>query len=97
MNGLYKCTPAPEYLLKINSHSPELSAQRKDQYHGTTVKKLWLSQGTRPDIQLATEFHYTRAYRRVLGKAKTFTWFPLKNKIYEIDDSENVVIYVDGA
>jgi len=54
LKGVYKCTPAPENLFKINSHSPELSAQRKEQYHRTTAKILWLSQRTRSDIQLAT-------------------------------------------
>jgi len=60
LKGPYKCTPAPEDLFKISLSSPELSAQRKDQYHMTTAKILWLSQRTRPDTQLATGFHCIR-------------------------------------
>ena len=54
LKGDYKCTPAPENLFEIKTHLPELTAQRKEQYHRTTAKILWLSQRTRPDIQLAT-------------------------------------------
>ena len=50
LKGDYKCTSAPENLFKINSHSSEVSAHRKEQYHKTTAKILWLSQRTRPDI-----------------------------------------------
>jgi len=100
----YKCTPAPENLFKISLNSPELSAQRKGQYHRITAKILWLSQRTRPDTQLATGFHCTRVkkptkenwkkLRQLLGYIWKTRFLPL---IIGMDDSGNVVIYVDGA
>jgi len=104
LKGPYKCTPAPEDLFKISLNSPELSAQRKDQYHRTTAKILWLSWRTRPDTQLATRFHCARVkkpteedwekLRHLLGYIWKTIFLPL---IIGMDDSGNVVIYVDGA
>jgi len=88
LKGPYKCTPAPEDLFKISLNSPELSAQRKDQYHRITAKILWLSQRTRPDTQLATGFHCTRVKKPTkedLKKIETITWLHLENKIPTID------------
>jgi len=104
LKGPYKCTPALEDLFKFSLNSPELSAQRKDQYHRTTAKILWLSQRTRPDTQLATGFHCTRVkkpteedwekLRQLLGYIWKTRFLPL---IIGMDDSGNVVVYVDGA
>ena len=54
LKGAHRNTPAPESLFKIDLDSPVLDDERKEQCHHVTAKSLWLSQRSRPDIQLAT-------------------------------------------
>ena len=49
----YRCTPAPVDLFKRNEDSPLLNDASKETYHGITAQVLWLSQRSRPDLQLA--------------------------------------------
>ena len=58
--GRYRKSPGPEDLFKVNIESLELDPMKKEEYHKVTAKTLWLSQRSRPDIQLATGYHCTR-------------------------------------
>ena len=53
----YRCTPAPADLFKRNENSPLLNDASRETYHGITAQALWLSQRSRPDIQLAMGYY----------------------------------------
>ena len=61
MKNGYRDAPAPEHLFKVDSGSDLLDEKRKEGCHQVAAKCLWLSQRSRPDMQLATGFHCTRA------------------------------------
>jgi len=58
-NG-YKNNAAPLNLFKDAEDSAELDEKKQEEYHTITAKTLWLSQRSRPDIQVATGYHCTR-------------------------------------
>ena len=99
----YRNTPAPEYLFKISEESEALDPKRKDDYHTTVAKVLWISQRSRPDIQLATGFHCTRVkdpkehdwnkLGYLMGYIKKTRFLPLIISMNE----EGTLIYIDGA
>ena len=60
LKGLYRDTPAPLDLFKINNDAPIVSLEHKEVYHVYSAKSLWLGQRDRLDMQLATGFHCTR-------------------------------------
>ena len=53
-------TAAPEYLFKTTDNSCPLNDRRKEEFHTITAKTLWVSQRTRPDVQLSVGFCCTR-------------------------------------
>ena len=55
----YRNTPAPLDLFKVNEDSPLLDNASKETYHGITAQALWLSQLSRPDMQLLLGYHCT--------------------------------------
>lgn len=55
----YKKTPAADYLFKTTDGGPLLPPGKKDKFHELTAKTLWLSQQSRPDLQLPTGFMCT--------------------------------------
>lgn len=99
-----KNTPAPKHLFKVNDEECLLDDARKDDYHTYTAKLLWISQKSRPDIQLATGFHCTRVKAptehnwKKLEHLMHYVWatrfLPL---IIGIDENGDVLIYIDGA
>ena len=105
-NGLatkYRHTPAPDYLFKINNESSLLDRKRSEQYHNMVAKILWLSQRSRPDIQLATGFHCTRVKEptehdwlklgQLMGYLSYTRYLPLVISI----TSDGATIFIDGA
>ena len=57
--GGYRNKPAGEYFFDISDNTCLIDDARKQDYHTITAKTLWVSQQSRPDIQLATGFHCT--------------------------------------
>ena len=56
----YKKTPAADYLFKTNDGGELLNQSHKNTFHQLTAQTLWLSQRSRPDVQLPTGFMCTR-------------------------------------
>ena len=60
LKGAYRNTPATDFLFKVDNSAEPLSKTKKEEYHKTTAKFIWISQCSRPDSQLSTELHSTR-------------------------------------
>ena len=58
--GNYRSALAPDSLFKVNKDAPLLNCARKDRFKTTTAKMLWISQWSRPNVQLSTAHHCTR-------------------------------------
>ena len=78
-------------------------AARKEEYHKITAKTLWLSQRSRPDIQLATGYHCTRVkfpneqdYYNMTWLQR-YIWFTrFLPTVIEIT-KDRAIIYIDGS
>ena len=100
----YRNSPAPENLFKQCDDDVEIDDVRKEEYHTLTAKTLWLSQRSRPDIQLATGYHCTRVRCPTERDWEKLSWLmqyiwktrhiPL---IIAISGDESMTIYIDGA
>ena len=53
-------TPASRHLLNVNLESPKLDPARRENFHSTTAKLLYLEKRARPDLELAVSFLTTR-------------------------------------
>jgi hypothetical protein len=104
LNIQYRSSPAPAELFKQKDGDPTLDKIQQDQYHTITAESLWLSQRSRPDIQLATGYHCTRVKGPPtegdwdkLGWMQGYIWKTryLPNIISINDDG--AIIYIDGA
>ena len=73
MKVVIKYTAAPEYLFKTIDNSCLLSLTEKDEFHTITAKILWLSQRTRPDVQLSVGFYWTKIQASTYHDWKTLT------------------------
>ena len=51
--------PASEDIFKLDQKSPLLNAEKKDERHKITTRRVSISQRSKPDMQLATGCHYT--------------------------------------
>ena len=47
---------AADFLFKVDPKAEALNQKRKEEYHKTTAKCIWLSQCSRPDLQLSIGF-----------------------------------------
>ena len=101
--GRYQNSPGPEDLFKVNNESPELDAARKEEYHKVTAKTLWLSQRSRPDIQLATGYHCTHVKFPNEQDYYNMTWLQryiwltrFLPTVIEITE-DGAIIYIDGS
>ena len=61
MKGKCRSAPAPDNPFKVGNAMEELDHNKKEQHHTITAKTHWISQQSRPDLQLARGFHSTRA------------------------------------
>lgn len=57
---LHRNSPALDYVFKVGRNVELLDEEKKDEYHSTTAKSIFLTQQTRIDMQLPTEFHCAR-------------------------------------
>ena len=57
LKGTCKMTPDPDHLFKVDTNSVELNNTRKEQCHKTIAYSIWLSQRSRPDLQLSIDFY----------------------------------------
>ena len=73
MKVVIKYTAAPEYLFKTTDNSCLLSLTEKDEFHTITAKILWLSQRTRPDVQLSVGFYWTKIQASIYHDWKKLT------------------------
>ena len=87
----------------MNSESPDITPERKEDYHKTTAKTLWLSQRSRPDIQLATGYHCTRVktpneqdYDNMIWLQQYIWWTRFLPTVIEITE-DGAIIYIDGS
>ena len=101
--GRYRYTPAPESLFRINDESPKLDCARKETYHHTTAKTLWLSQRSRPDLQLAAGYHCSRVkdpneddWNKLTWMMRYIWWTRFLPTIISIT-KDGAVIYIDGS
>jgi len=53
-------TPAAEHLFTVNNKAPKLSPERKETFHTTVAKGLFLCKRARPDLQPTVPFLCTR-------------------------------------
>ena len=60
LRGKSRGAPDPDFLFKVDKDLDKLNKKDKEHYHEVTAKCLWLSQRSRPDMQLATGFHCYR-------------------------------------
>ena len=101
--GRYRYTPAPDNLFKVNNESLLLDCARKETYHHTTAKTLWLSQRSRPDLQLATGYHCSRVkdpteddWGKLTWLMRYVWWTRFLPTIIGITE-DGAVIYIDGS
>ena len=101
--GRYRYTPAPDNLFKVNYESLLLDCARKETYHHTTAKTLWLSQRSRPDLQLATGYHCSRVkdpteddWEKLTWLMRYVWWTRFLPTIIGITEN-GAVIYIDGS
>jgi hypothetical protein len=104
--GKKRNTAAPAYLFKDSEKEEDnivLDDARQDDYHTITAKSLWLSQRSRPDLQLACGYHCTR-----IKKATEYDWSKLAHMLQYLWTwrflpliikmiNDQMVIYIDGA
>jgi len=102
-NG-YKNNAAPLNLFKVAEDSAELDEKKKEEYHTITAKTLWLSQRSRPDIQLATGYHCTKVKcpnADDWDRLKFLMQYPWKTRflplIIGMKEDGVFTIYIDGA
>ena len=77
---------------------------QQEEYHTITAKTLWISQRSRPDIQLSIEYHCTRIkkandtdwekLKHLIQFIWTCRWLPL---IIKMNGNGEMMIYIDGA
>ena len=98
-----KNTAAPEYLFKTTDVLCLLDLIRKEIFHTVTAKTLWLSQRSRPDVQLAVGFCCTRIkdptehdwkkLNHLMQYLRATRFLPL----IIMSDGLKTIIYIDGA
>ena len=90
-------------MFKRNEDSPLLNDVSKETYHGITAQVLWLSQRSRPDLQLAMGYHCSSVKFPNDDDEDKLKW-TIANlwltrflpSIIEITE-DGAVIYIDGA
>ena len=99
----YRHSPAPTDLFKVNDESPLLNDACKETYHGVTAKTLWLSQRSRPDMQLAVGYHCTRVKHPTDDDVLKLKWLMaymwatrFMPTVIEIAE-DGAIIYIDGS
>ena len=60
VNQQFHIAPASEDMFKLDRDSPLLNAEKKDKCHKITARSFWISQRSRPDMQLAAGCHCAR-------------------------------------
>ena len=101
--GGLKHTAAPEYLFKTKDETCILNESKKGQFHHITAKSLWVSQRTRPGIQLAVGFCCTRVKEptdhdwKKLRHLMRYLWTTRFLPLIIINDGGDTIIYIDGA
>ena len=80
-----------------------LDCARKETYRHTTAKTLWLSQRSRPDLQLATGYHCSRVkdptednWGKLTWLMQYVWWTRFLPTIIGITENR-AVIYIDGS
>ena len=98
-----KYTAAPEYLFKTTDNSCLLNHTEKEEFHTITAKILWLSQRTRPDVQLSVGFCCTRIQAstdhdwKKLTHLLSYLWTTRFIPLIIMNDGKDTIIYIDGA
>lgn len=103
MKGKYHNTPAPDNLFKVSPGKQELDHKRRGEYHTITAKTLWMSQRSRPNLQLATGFHCTRVKCPTeedwekLKQLMQYLWETQFIPLIIKQTSDGTIICIDGA
>ena len=98
-----KFTAAPEYLFKTTDNSCPLNGRRKEEFHTITAKTLWVSQRTRPDVQLSVGFCCTIIQEptehdwKKLTHLISYLWTTRCIPLIIMSDGKDTFIYINGA
>ena len=100
----YRSSPAPTDLFKQKENDPVLDHARQQSYHTITAETLWLSQRSRPDIQLATGYHCTCVRKPPtesdwdkLVWEQQYIWKSRFIPLIISITKKGAIIYIDGA
>ena len=100
----YRSSPAPTDLFKQKDNDPVLDHARQQLYHTITAETLWLSQRSRPDIQLATGYHCTCVRKpptesdwNKLVWEQQYIWKSRFIPLIISITKKGAIIYIDGA
>jgi len=80
LRGQYRNTLVPESLFKVDHSAEPLNLKKKEEYHTSTAKYLWVSQFLCLDIQLAIGYHCMR-----VKSPSIVARLSLENKVYTIN------------
>ena len=65
LKGAHRSALELEHLLKIDPNMVTLNEAKKGKHHQVNLKNLWVSQHSRPDLQLTIRFYYAREKNRM--------------------------------
>ena len=96
--------PAKSKLFYINTNSKKLLQEKHDKFHSITAKLLWVSQWSRPDIELAVSFltdHVPECTKEDWGKLRRILVF-LKctiedHQFIRLDNLDTLSTWIDAT
>jgi hypothetical protein len=97
-------SPAAEHLFEVDTQRSKLQDEKKETFHTTVAKLLFLSKRARPDILPAVSFLCTRTqapdeddWKKLTRVIRYLRKFPCLPLTLEIDDPRTIQWYVDAS